>query len=378
MPKLPSIESVTDLRGTRVLVRVSLNVPVRDGVVTNEFRLRRIMPTITFLRERGAKVVLMSHIGREATETLHPVYEAMQKHIPLTWCPKTIGDEVVAATNALEESEVLLLENLRQDPREKANDPEFAAALAALGDIYVNEAFAASHREHASIVGVPQLLPAYAGLNFLHECEELSNAAEPESPSLFVLGGAKFETKLPLVEQYANTYSHVFIGGALANDFFKAQGYEVGTSLVSDIDLKETDILNHQNILLPIDVTVTGEAGVRVTTPDAVASNEKIVDAGPRSIETLAQYLTAAKTILWNGPLGYYEDGFDTETEALAQKTAAAAGYSIVGGGDTIASIEKLNIGEQFDFLSTAGGAMLAYLENGSLPGIEAIRSSVR
>ena len=374
MPKsLPSIKNASGLSGSRVLVRASLNVPVADGVVTNQFRIMRALPTINYLRHAGARVVVVAHIGRDVTDTLHPVFAVLEPLLPITWCDVTTGAKAVAAVESLEAGEVLLLENLRQDSRETTNDAEFGRELAALADIYINDAFAASHRTHASLVGVPKHLPAYFGFNFVHEFEEISKAMEPVHPALFILGGAKFETKLPLVDRYANTYSDVFIGGALANDMFKAQGYEIGKSLTSDIDLKETAILNHPNLMLPVDVTVTGKRGVRVTTPAAVEPDEYIYDAGPETITLLAPKITAAKTILWNGPLGNYERGFSVHTKALAQLVAAAPGYSLVGGGDTIAAIEALCIQEKLGFLSTAGGAMLHLLEHGTLPALDAI-----
>jgi phosphoglycerate kinase len=370
---LPSIKAATGLSGSRVLVRASLNVPLQAGVVTNQFRIMRALPTINFLRQAGARVIVVAHIGREETDSLRPVFEIIEPLMPARWCDAVTGAAVTKAVDALEPGEVLVLENLRQDPREMANEAALGEELAELADIYVNDAFAASHREHASLVQVPQHLPSYFGFNFVHEYEEITKVMEPADPSLFILGGAKFETKLPLVNQYAKRYTDVFIGGALANDVFKAQGLEVGKSLVSDIDLRDTALMNHLNILLPIDVTVAGDNGVRVTTPDDVAAHEYIYDAGPRTTELLGEKIAAAKTVLWNGPLGNYEKGFNVETESVAKLLAAAPGYSLVGGGDTIAAIEALCIQEKLSFLSTAGGAMLHFLEHGTLPALDAI-----
>ncbi|MEZ4200186.1 MAG: phosphoglycerate kinase [Candidatus Paceibacterota bacterium] len=371
--KLPSVKDIKDLKGTRVLLRASLNVPIEDGAVTNQFRIMRALPTINYLRQAGAQVVVIAHIGRKPEESLMPVYEVFKTLLKAKWCPAIVGEEAQKAVTDLKDGDVLLLENVRSDEREKANDPAFAKELASYADIYINDAFAASHRTHASLVGVSEHLPSYFGFNFLHEYEELQKAADPKEPSLFILGGAKFDTKMPLVEKYANTYTNVFIGGALANDMFKAAGHPVGKSLVSDVDLRDSAIVNHLNILTPTDVTVTGDNGVRVTTPDDVASHEIIYDAGPKTIEMLMPYIQEAKSILWNGPLGNYEKGFNTETEALAKAIAAAPGYAVVGGGDTIAAIELLCIQEQFGFLSTAGGAMLTFLEHGTLPAITAV-----
>lgn len=374
MTKLPSIKDCKNLKGKRVILRTSLNVPIsEDGVITNQFRIMRALPTINYLRNKGAKIVLIAHIGRDPKETLKPVYNEFEKLLAAKWAPSLLGDETEAAVAKLEDGEVLVLENVRSDPREKDNDPTFAAALANYGDIYVNDAFAASHRAHASLTGLPARLPSYFGFNFVHEYEELSKAADPVSPSLLILGGAKFDTKMPLVEKYADKYTKVFIGGALANDIYKARGLETGQSLVSDIDLTNHSIITKDNILVPVDVTVKGEKGVRTTTPDDVKSDETILDAGPRTIEMLASELESMKSVLWNGPLGDYEHGFNTETESLARAIADADAYAVVGGGDTIASIESLCLQENFGFLSTAGGAMLTFLENGTLPAITAV-----
>ena len=276
--------------------------------------------------------------------------------------------------DALKEGEVLILENLRRDPREKKNDADFARALADLGDIYVNDAFAVGHREHASIVGVPQFLPSFVGHNFMHEYEELMKTMKPKSPSLFILGGAKFDTKMPLIEKYLDIYDHVFVGGALANDLFKAAGHDVGQSLLSGVDVNTLKpLLEHKKILIPVDVTVIGNNGVRTTVPEKVEPHETIMDAGPATIAMLEDYTKKAKTILWNGPLGNYEKGFERQTVELAKLIAESESYSVIGGGDTIASIEALNCQEKFSFLSTAGGAMLSFLEHGTLPAIKSI-----
>ena len=373
IPRLPSVKDAGKLTGKRVLLRVGFNVPIEEGAVTNQFRLMRALPTISYLREEGARIVIIAHIGRDKEETLKPVYEALRSQISLKWCPDLSGKQTREAVQKLEDGEVLLLENLRQDERETANDPSLAKELAEYADLYVNDAFAASHRAHASLVEVPKLLPSYFGFNFITEYEELQKAMEPEKPSLFILGGAKFETKLPLVEQYAQKYDQVFIGGAHANDIFAAKGLEVGESLVSGVNLTDSVILNRLNILLPIDVTVKGKTDNRVTKPEDVRPDENILDAGPKSVEMLAKYIKEAKTILWNGPLGDYEKGFDKVTLAVAKEISQAPGYSVVGGGDTVASIQSLNLQDKFGFLSTAGGAMLTFLEKGSLPAIDAI-----
>lgn len=374
--RLPELKDIKELKGKTVLLRSALNVPIKDEAVLNQFRLMRALPTINYLKEQGAKTIVIAHQGREKGESLEPVYRVLSDLIEIKWSPLLTGKEVKNAVKELKDGEVLLLENLRRDDRETANEKSLAKELASYADLYVNDAFSDSHREHASIVGVPKLLPSYFGLNFVNECKELSRAMKPETPSILILGGAKFETKLPLIDAYANNYTNVFIGGALSNDVFKAKGYEVGLSRISDIDLKDSALLNHLNLLLPIDVTVKSERGIRVCEPTDVAKDEMILDTGPKTIEMLQDYIDKAKFILWNGPLGDYEQGFEKETEKLAKIIADAEGYSVVGGGDTIASIESLALQDKFSFLSTAGGAMLTFLEKCTLPAIEAVTKS--
>ncbi len=373
-----SIDEVSDLRGACVVVRASLNVPLVDGVVRDNFRIKEACKTILYLKEKGARVIVLAHIGRKQTETLKPVYDSMQQFMSIIWAGGLLGEKVTDAVSPLSDGEVILLENVRSDPREVANDDAFARALAAYGDIYVNDAFADSHREHASIVGIPTYLPSYAGFLFAREYKKFSQVFDPVHPALFVLGGAKFETKLPLVERFVQKYDHVFIGGAIANDFLKGKGDEVGVSTVSDIDLSSSALLNDPKILLPSDVVVLGPNGRRNTIAEDVAADESILDVGPKTLEDLAPVISAATTILWNGPLGNYEKGFDAGTNVLAKMIADADGTSIIGGGDTIAAIEALGLNDKFDFISTAGGAMLEFLEKETLPGIEALRTSRR
>lgn len=374
MPKkLPRLSDLPDIKGKYVLVRAALNVPLENGVVSNQFRIVRALPTINQLRQAGARVIITGHIGRESTDTLLPVFTVLQQYLPITWAGGLTGEKVTEARNNLKDGDVLLLENVRQDERETHNDMGFAHELAALADYFVNDAFADSHRDHASLSAVATLLPSYFGRNFMHEYDELSKARTPEHPSLFILGGAKFETKMPLVELFINDYEHIFIGGALANDIFKARGYEIGTSLVSDIDMSNSPLLHHEKILIPVDVVVDGPSGRRVCASTEVLASERIMDAGPASIAMLAPIVEAAKTILWNGPLGNFEADFGQQTKALATTIAHAKAYAIVGGGDTIAAIEELGCQEYFAFMSTAGGAMLTYLELGTLPAIDAV-----
>lgn len=372
--RVRSITEMPDIAGKRVIVRTSLDVPIKDGVVQNAFRVKKALPTIQYLLKRGAKVILLSHIGRDPQNTLAPLVPLLQKEFQLAYIPHLIDPSVGEAIDAMANGTVLLLENLRSKEEEEKNDTEFAKTLASYGDFYVNDAFAVSHRAHASIVGIPLHIPGFGGITFMEEYENLSKALTPETPSLFILGGAKFETKEPLVEKYADHYTNTFIGGALANDFLKGKGYEVGASVLSPVDLSTSPLLKKDNVLLPVDVIVVQGEIRREVSSDAVHTDEKILDVGTKSIEALAPHIKEAKTILWNGPLGYYEGGYDAGTKACAQLIAESEAFSIVGGGDTVAAIESLGIQDSFGFLSTAGGAMLEFLEKQSLPGIDALK----
>jgi phosphoglycerate kinase len=374
---IPSLNDAGSLRGKRVILRTSLNVPIEDGHVRDQFRLEKALPTIRFLKEAGAKILIIAHLGR-AGDSLLPVFEVLTTYEPMSFAHDFESAETHTLLQSMKEGEIVLFENVRKDPREEANDPSFGAELAGLGDIYVNDAFADSHRAHASIVGIPAHIPGFLGLLFSEEVAHLSKALSPEHPSLFLLGGAKFETKRPLLEKCLGVYDHVFVGGALANDFFKAMGYEVGGSLVSNNLAGVFDMLRtHDTLSLPTDLIVSeGGAPGRTTTPETVARNESIMDAGPATIEALKPMIASAKFILWNGPLGNYEAGFNSATEALAKLIAGSSATSIVGGGDTVAAIANLKLEDKFTFLSTGGGAMLDFLALGTLPAIDAIIAS--
>ena len=370
-----TLNDMPDIRGKRVLVRSELNAPVENGKVSDRYRIEQAVPTLKELSARGAKVIVIAHIGRKSEETLAPVAEVLRELLPAAqFVPDLVGDTARSAVEALPEGGVLLLENVRSQEGEEKNDPVFVEKLASLADYYVDDAFGATHRAHASIVGVPAHLPAYAGLLLERELVEMDKGLQPESPSLFILGGAKFETKEPLLEAALPRYDHVFIGGALANDFLKAEGFVVGKSLVSDGTEKVAELIASGKIILPVDVIVEGPDGVVTKRADHVGPEDTIVDVGPESITELGMRIAHAKTIVWNGPLGFYEKGYITSTQSVAQLVADASGHSIIGGGDTVAAIRELGLAPKFNFLSTGGGAMLDYLVDGSLPGVEALR----
>lgn len=379
-----TIRDIPHFENIPILVRTALNVPIGVGGVANDYRLRRALPTIRFLSERHARVVLISHIGEEGTETLSLVASALGKLIRrVSFSSETIGERARDAVRNLLPGEILVLENLRRHRGEKMNDLSFAHELAALADIFVEDSFDACHRTHASIVGVPKLLPSYAGLLLEEETRELSKARTPSSPSLAVIGGMKFNTKEPVVHELLATYDHVFVGGALANDFFRAQGLETGKSFISGrAGGAIGDILKHPKLVLPIDSIVASaayagtpdaRAQARITDIEHIRTDDVILDHGPKTSALLSRLAQEAKTILWNGPLGNYENGFVDATDDFARSVAASRAYSIVGGGDTVAAIERLGLLSQFSFVSTGGGAMLDFLAKGTLPGIDAL-----
>ncbi len=368
-----SIEELGDIYGMRFLVRSSLDVPIHGGVAEDHFRIHRAIPTFLHLLEKGGRVIILTHVGRDPEISTAPLLPLLERYIPVVHYAGIVGEDVYGKIAHMKEGTALLLGNLRSHEGEEKNDDEFARTLASYADFYVNDAFAVSHRAHASIVGLPKHLPAFAGLTFMDEYDGLMKALTPAHPSLFILGGAKFETKAPLIEEYAKTYTRTFVGGALANDFLKGKGYEVGTSLVSDVSLSGNELLAKENILLPTDVVAEKDGASRMVSADGVSKDERIVDVGLASVEALAPYIAEAKTILWNGPLGNYEGGYDAATKRCAELIAKSAAFSVVGGGDTVSAIHALGLNDSFGFLSTAGGAMLEFLEKKTLPGIEAL-----
>ena len=357
----------------RVLLRSSLNVALENGGVVDPFRIRRAAETISYLTSRGARVVVTGHIGRDHHESLAPVARALKEFAPVSFVPELFGPAASSLVENMRPGEAVLLENLRSVPEETENDETFAKRLSEYGDIFVQDAFAALHREHASVVGVPQILPSYAGLVVADEIKHLRVALNPPSPAVCILGGAKFETKEPLIEKFLTVYSKVCIGGALANDIYKARGWEVGHSLVSETPPPK-EVYAHSRLSVAPDATVESSGGhVRVADAEAITLDEKVVDIGPESLRQWAPAISEAQFIIWNGPMGFYEGGYNEWTERLAQLVGSSKAQSIVGGGDTIAAITSQELEEQFSFISTGGGAMLEFLLNGTLPGIEAL-----
>ena len=374
---MKTLKDIPVLQGVKVLLRADFNVPVRNGVVADQYRIQAALPTVDFLRSKGAKVVMISHLESNdgGNGSLQPIADVLEK---LGQPVEFIKDwkRALGSIEALSDGSCILLENVRLFDGEKKNDPKFAAELASLADIYVNDAFPVSHREHASIVGVPKLLPSYAGLQLEKEITNLSRAFSPAHPFLFILGGAKFETKLPLLQKFTELADSVFVGGALANDIFKKRGYEIGQSLVSKNDIDLSGFISSPKLLVPADIiNQSGQA----KPADGLSKTDNIMDSGPKTIEMLKEKIAGAQFILWNGPLGMYEDGYKKPTMELARLIGVATergADTIVGGGDTLAAIAELGAQEKFSFISTGGGAMLDFLAKGTLPGIEALEQS--
>lgn len=381
-----------DFAGKRALVRVDINVPVENGVVTDTTRIERIIPTVDDIQEKGGKVILMAHFGRPkgqvvpemSLEIIAPVV-ADVLGLPVTWVNSNYGDAVAE----MEGDEVLLLENLRFNPGEEKNDAGFAGRLASLGDIYVNDAFSAAHRAHASTEAIARLLPACAGRLMAEELGALEQAlGTPERPVVAVVGGAKVSTKLDLLGNLVSKVDHLVIGGGMANTFLAAQGFNVGKSLCEH-DLADTAraILGKADaagceIILPRDIVVAREfkagAANETLAPDACPADAMILDAGPATVSYISDVLENAKTLVWNGPLGAFEIApFDTATNAAAAKAAelSKAGklISVAGGGDTVAALNQAGAADDFTYISTAGGAFLEWMEGKELPGVAAL-----
>ena len=373
---LPLITTTKDFSGKRVLLRLDLNVPLEAGSVRDGYRIERSLPTIDRLRAMGARVILLSHIGKGKPEdTLSPVAKYLDQKFPVTFLDQLMNHENARIISGMHDGDVVLIENLRHNKGEEKNDPEFTRYLASFGDVYVNDAFAVSHRLHASIVGLPALLPSYAGMLLAEEVAHLAAAFKPQHPFLFILGGAKVSTKMPLLKKFLDTADHVFVGGAVVNNFFKVAGHKIGRSLYEESELPNLgSYLSHEHLILPSDVVVKNEGGSEVRNVDGVNSGDMIVDVGPETIRNMEKIVASAALVVWNGPLGYYEEGFTDGTQELLSLVANSRGMSIVGGGDTVALIDEMGFLNRFSFISTGGGAMLDFLLNETLPGIDALK----
>jgi len=385
-----------DLRGKRALVRVDFNVPMEDGKVTDDTRLRAAKPTIDELRTGGAKVILLAHFDRPKGKvvpsmSLQPIVAPLSKvlGVPVAFAPDCIGPKAREAVDAMQPGDVLLLENVRFHEGEEANDGAFADALAANGDLYVNDAFSAAHRAHASTEALAHRLPAYAGEQMRLELTALDRAlGNPERPVLGIVGGSKVSTKLDLLRHLVTRLDKLAIGGGMANTFLYAQGHDVGASYCEK-DLAETarEVIrlagqNNCKLFLPLDIVVAEKmapgAPARVRHVGSIDEDERILDAGPETVERLCRAMANSRTLIWNGPLGVFEmKPFDKGTVEAARCAASLARdgklVAVAGGGDTVAALNAAGVADDFTFVSTAGGAFLEWMEGKTLPGVAAL-----
>lgn len=376
--KIPSVQDIKNVKGKRVLVRVDFNVPIISGKIYDDFRLKKTLQTVLFLKKKGAKIILISHIGKDGTGSLKPIadYFNRKQNVKMGFIPDWENPMLVDITKNMQNGGVVLLENVRRNPGEKKNEVSFVKKLASLGDIYVNDAFSTSHRKHASIIGITKYLPSYAGLLLLSEEEHLRQALKPKHPFLFMLGGAKTSTKMPLLQKFAKIADTVFVGGALANDLLRARGFEIGKSLVDPEVKNIKKLAANKKIILPLDVLVKNEKSGEVRTLENIGAEDFICDVGPKTRAMFAPLVAKHRFIVFNGTLGEYELGYDKGTKKLLKVLADSGAKVILGGGDTVTMIEKMKLNDAFPFISTGGGAMLDFLANGTLPGIEILKNN--
>ena len=394
MSAIKTLESA-DVSGKRVLVRVDFNVPLKEGEVTDDTRIRAALPTIEHLLEQGARVILMSHLGRPAGTgfeddySLRPAATRLSELIgaPVAFASDTVGPDAQAKASSLEDGQVLLLENLRFDAREKKNDPAFCEELAALGEVYVNDAFGTAHRAHASTAGIAALLPAYAGYLLSNEVSTLSGMLEnPKRPFVAILGGSKVSDKIKVIDALIDRCDTLIIGGGMCFTFLLAQGKQVGTSLKEEdwIERAAATLVRAQaagvSILLPVDVIAADafseDARTETVSVDAIPSDMMGLDIGPETAKLYADAVAEAGTVFWNGPMGVFEmKAFEAGTRAVADAVAGnAEADTIIGGGDSVAAVNKFNVGSKMTFISTGGGASMELVQGEALPGVEALR----
>jgi phosphoglycerate kinase len=389
---IPRLEDLPKLRGTRVLLRADFNVPLRDGVIEDDLRITTVLPTLQWLQDRGAAVVACGHLGRprgkvEEEFSMAPVAarlgELLGQEVQLA--PQVIGPTAASMAASLGDGDLMLLENLRYEPGETGNSPALAVELTEMVDAYVNEAFGASHRAHASIVGPPQVLPSAGGRLLFREVEVLSALlGEPKQPFVAVLGGAKVSDKLGVIGALLEKCETILIGGAMAFTFLKAQGYEIGDSLVElewVLDCKA--LLDTGRVKVPVDIVVAQEiseqAQAQIVPASRIPDGWKGLDIGPETASIFADTISDAANVLWNGPMGVFEvEPFSHGTRTVAEAVAECHGFTVIGGGDSAAAIRQLGLADQVDHVSTGGGASLEFIERGDLPGLAALRNGMR
>ncbi|OGI76562.1 phosphoglycerate kinase [Candidatus Nomurabacteria bacterium RIFCSPHIGHO2_02_FULL_33_12] len=372
---MKSLNKLAGIKNKTVILRADFNVPIIDDKIIDSFRIDATLPTIDYLLKKGANIIILAHLGDDGKKSLAPIARYLNKKKYKGYFEKSDNPEIIRdSANRLCNGEILLVENIRRFAGEKENKKDFAVFLASLGIAFVNDAFAVSHRNHASVIGIPKLLPSYAGIQMEKEIKMLGKILKPKHPFLFILGGAKFETKLPLLKKYLNIADAVFVGGALANTLLKERGYEIGKSLNED-DIKGLkQLVKNPKLLLPMDVVVErGKTSLKKLNTVGIEEVEKkdtIIDVGTETLTRLIPLINSAKLIVFNGPIGKIEDG----TKDLLKLLAKSKAEVIIGGGDTDEVINELKMRDKFTFVSTGGGATLEFLAHGTLPGIKALK----
>ena len=388
--KIATLEKITNLKNKTVFLRVDFNVEIDNGRVEEDYRIVAGLETINYLLGKGAKLIIATHLGEpkgapDAKYSVRPVALRLKKLLkkPVKFLPETVGPKVIKAVKELKIGEIIMLENLRFNAGELTDDPKFAKELAALADIYVNDAFAVCHRDQASVSAIKKYLPSYAGLLLEKELIALNRILKPVKPLVIIMGGAKISTKEPLISKLYNLTDKILLGGALANNFFKYKKLEIGKSLFDEDSLVYVKKFFSgkklaSKIIIPIDVVVKTKAGsAKVCQPEEVKASDTILDIGPETISLYSTYIKKAQTLVWNGPMGKFEEAsFKHGTISIALLVASRSrgkAYGLVGGGETVAALELTKMAEYVDWISTAGGAMLTYLGGGKMPGLSKI-----
>lgn len=378
---MKKITDITSFKGKTVLLRADFNVPIKNGKITDTFRIDKTLKTIEFVLKHGGKLTIVSHLGDDGTETLLPVYEYLKKKkYDISFFAGPITEKTIAIINSERDTKIVLVENLRCNKGEKKNDTAFAKTLSKLGDLYVNDAFSVSHREHASVVGVPKHLKGYAGFQLLDEVAHLSSVFSPTHPFMFILGGNKFSTKLPLLSKFTKKADSFFLGGALLNDMLYAGGFQIGKSLAekdSKMEKELQKLYTNKKCIIPDDVVVERTGKPKNVLISDVGTDDFIYDTGHDTLKNIIRSVETAKLVLWNGPLGKSAKGYEESSKkllkVLAKRVQTKKAKVIIGGGDTVALVSKLKLHNAFTFVSTGGGATLDFLSKGTLPGIRAL-----